>query len=370
MVSKKYKVTLIVLLTLLAVLLLAAGGYVLYVCLQYYRIPDVTLIETAKGGVSAPLEVGKTYTALTYNIGFGAYDDEYSFFMDTGVMADGTPVQGKYGKARDKKSVERNTQGAVDQIVDLNPDFALIQEVDEKSDRAFRVNQKKALIEAFPSFSSAFAINFHSAWLAYPFTDPHGKTKAGLLTLSRNNIERSVRMSYPVDGSFPSRFFDLDRCFDANYIPVENGKYLVLVNSHMSAYDEGGLIRKQQLKKLNAFMEEEYLKGNYVIVGGDFNHTLGAESAGGFPSLQQYPEWVHELLDEDIAPGLSIVINENVHEVATCRAADIPYEKGVNFTATIDGFIVSDNVEAVSRAVDNAFKFSDHHPVVMEFRLK
>ena len=45
----------------------------------------------------------------------------------------------------------------------------------------------------------------------------------------------------------------------------ENGKNLYIVNSHMSAYDKGGVIRAKQLELLNKTMQQEYNKGNYVI---------------------------------------------------------------------------------------------------------
>ena len=48
---------------------------------------------------------------------------------------------------------------------------------------------------------------------------------------------------------------------------------------------------------------------------------------------------------------------------------DIPYEKGVSFCSTIDGFIVSDNVVATAQNVDSGFAYSDHNPVLMTFRL-
>ena len=56
---------------------------------------------------------------------------------------------------------------------------------------------------------------------------------------------------------------------------------------------------------------------------------------------------------------------------ATCRGADIPYEKGVNYVTVIDGFIVSDNVEVISNAtVDTQYAYSDHNPVKLCFKLK
>ena len=53
----------------------------------------------------------------------------------------------------------------------------------------------------------------------------------------------------------------------------------MLINLHMSAYDEGGTIRAKQLEMLNAVLSEERAAGNYVIAGGDFNHCLIADGS-------------------------------------------------------------------------------------------
>ena len=40
-------------------------------------------------------------------------------------------------------------------------------------------------------------------------------------------------------------------------------------------------------------------------------------------------------------------------------------------TLTVDGFLVSDNVEAVSAdVVDAGYRYSDHNPIYMDFILK
>ena len=136
----------------------------------------------------------------------------------------------------------------------------------------------------------------------------------------------------------------------------------------MSAYDEGGTIRVRQLELLNNTMKTEYDKGNYVIVGGDFNHALGG-TAGVFPSQQMLPEWVFELGDEDLTLGMKIVNAQNNTQVPTCRSCDIPYIKGVNYTSVLDGFIVSDNITATAENIDADFMYSDHNPVKLTFQL-
>ncbi len=353
---------------LLIVCVICIAGYIIYMQMNYYRIEDHTALETGNNQEQI-LKAGETYTAVTCNIGFGAYGPDYSFFMDTGEMEDGTRTAGKYGKAISKESVETNTEKAAEALEKLNADFMLLQEVDVDADRSYHINQKETLMKRFGDYGNVFANNFRSAYLFYPFSDPHGAVEAGLLNFSRYEIAEAERRSYPVDNSFVTKFTDLDRCFSVMRLPVEGGKQLVLVNNHMSAYDEGGLIRAQQLELLNSVMEEEYEAGNYVIVGGDFNHALGEAVAEGFPSKQKFPAWVSILTQEEMAEGIRIVQAENELEVPTCRGADIPYTKGVNFTTVVDGFLVSDNVKATAENVDTDFGYSDHNPVLLRFEL-
>lgn len=349
----------IVLLLIIAIV----GGYVLYVVLQYYRIDDNTVLEI-ENPQTLVFDAAKEYTLMTYNIGFGAYDRDYSFFMDVGYMQDGTKITGKYGKAVSEENVRKNTEGSV-ALAKENPcDFYFFQEVDVDADRSRNINQLDALKTLGTDYASVYASNFHSAYLLYPFNDPHGKTEAGLVTMSKYAATSAVRRSYPVDDSFPTRFFDLDRCFSVLRIPVGE-KELVLVNSHMSAYDEGGTIRAAQLEMLNGFMSDEYRKGNYVIVGGDFNHDI-ANTSDKFPTTQKFPDWVRKIEPSDLAEGFRFAADDSV---PTCRSAEMPYEEGVNFTVVVDGFIVSDNVEAAAVNIDNGFLYSDHNPVKLTFRL-
>ncbi|WP_418462752.1 endonuclease/exonuclease/phosphatase family protein [Frisingicoccus sp.] len=349
-------------------LILVVGGYVIYLQSNYYRIEDHAVLEVENNGENV-LKTGDTYSVVTYNIGFGAYGPDYSFFMDTGEMKDGTKTSGKYGKAMSLESVETHTEGALGVIEDLDADFYLLQEVDVDADRSYHVNQKDFIKTAMAGYASVFANNFHSAYLFYPFSDPHGAVQAGLLNFSRYQISEAERRSYPVDNSFITKFTDLDRCFAQMRLPVEGGQELVLINSHMSAYDEGGTIRAQQLELLNSVMSEEYAKGNYVIVGGDFNHAMGEAVAEGFPSEQKFPAWVAVLTEDDLADGVGIVRAENELEVPTCRGADIVYTKGVNYTTVVDGFLVTDNVRATAENVDTDFAYSDHNPVKLQFEL-
>ena len=78
--KKALKIAGIVLLALLILVL----GYVAYVFLDYHRMED-NLPLTAEGAAAGEVKVGTAYTVVSYNMGFGAYESDYSFFMDGGT---------------------------------------------------------------------------------------------------------------------------------------------------------------------------------------------------------------------------------------------------------------------------------------------
>jgi len=87
-----------------------------------------------------------------------------------------------------------------------------------------------------------------------------------------------------------------------------------------------------------------------------------------FETKQEKPEWVYGLNNDDLNENFSFATNNNI---PTCRSTDMPYEKNVNYTVVLDGFIVSKNVDVIMvENVDTNFEYSDHNPVYMKFVLK
>ncbi len=352
------------------IIILAVCSYLAYMHFNYYRIEDnLDLTDSIKNNQSKVLELNKEYTVLTNNFGFGAHDKDFSFFMDKGIMKDGTPVKGVLSGASSKEQVIDNTNMAIDLIKSKNADFVLLQEVDEDSTRGFNVNQVEMIENGVSNYASVFDYNLHVPYLMVPITDPHGFAVSGLLSFSKYKLDSAVHRQLYINEGFISKFVDLDRCFTTMRVPVEDKKELVLINLHLSAYDKGGSARKEQLKFLNSVMEEEYKKGNYVILGGDFNHILSSDYKV-LESQQKKPAWVFLFPEDQLAKNFRIVHSKNANDVGTCRTSDLPYKKGVNFRAVIDGFIVSDNVEASSEIIDTEFEYTDHNPVMMKFKLK
>lgn len=363
------KIFVFTLLVILLIIVAALVSYIVYLYSSYSRLDPIVAVKIDNKKIEQ-VELNKEYSLTTYNIGFGAYESSYSFFMDKGEMRSGEKTQGKYSRGLSIENTLTNTLTSVALIRNISPSFAFFQEVDVKSDRSYFINQKEIIDSFFPDYSSTFALNFHSPYLFYPILAPHGRVQSGLLTLSKYSVSSAIRYSYPISNDF-SKFFDLDRCFLLSKVPIKGtDKELILINSHMSAYDKGGIIRKKQLERLNDILQEEKNKGNYVICGGDFNHVLGEDLVGIFQSNEIQPSWVSVLDDKDISPGFKIVKADNALTTSTCRGTDIPYQKGVSYEAILDGFIVSDNIECNAFNIDTDFISSDHNPVLLSFILK
>jgi endonuclease/exonuclease/phosphatase family metal-dependent hydrolase len=161
---------------------------------------------------------------------------------------------------------------------------------------------------------------------------------------------------------WPVSAFVLDRCMLVSRIKRENGKQWVIVNLHLSAYDPGGKLREEQLTFVKKFAEDEYKKGNYVILGGDWNNILPGIRPDQFDSQDKEPP-NYRSLPEDFTPS---GWHWGIPSAPTNRVDNTPYQPGKNYVTVIDGFLASPNVriETVS-VIPLGFKDSDHEPVII-----
>lgn len=346
-----------------AVVLLAVVvvlGYVAYVALDYSRLPDGEVLAI-EGGGEGILPRDKTLTAMTYNIGYGAYSPDYSFFMDGG----------EHARAFSEQAVRENVAGALGLMASASPSVLLVQEVDRDADRSYHVDIDALLRAEFPDCSAVFAENYNSAYLLYPPTDPIGKSYSGIVTLSKYPVVSALRRSLPLEGGF-RKFFDLDRCYSISRMPVQGGKTLHVFNVHLSAFAEDTTVTDAQIDLLAGDMTAAYAQGDYVLCGGDFNHDLTGGATALFGNVQEAPGWSLPFPAGKLPEGFRLCPPlDNASPRPSCRNVDAPYTPGETFITTVDGFIVSDNI-AVEKAYiyDDSFLYSDHNPAVLTFSLQ
>lgn len=333
-------------------------SYLIYVFTSYYRVEDNAPLDIHTVGTAAEeISTGTSYSIITYNIGFCAYTQDFSFFMDGG----------KSSWAESEESVIDDADDIGNFLKGRDPDLYFLQEVDTDGTRSYHVNQFERIMDITGDGSYIFAQNFDSPFLFWPVYQPHGSNQSGIVTYTFAEPESSIRRSLPVSESV-TRIVDLDRCYSITRIPADNGRELCLYNLHLSAYGSDASVREGQTSMLFADMEADYEAGNYVIVGGDFNHDLRDEDTSDFPA------WAQNFPVEDLPAGFSLAFDvcegECDLEADSCRDTEYAYDPGNTFTVLLDGFIVSDNVTVeYYENLDLDYVYSDHNPVYMEFSL-
>ncbi|MBP1616216.1 MAG: Endonuclease/exonuclease/phosphatase [Bacteroidetes bacterium] len=303
------------------------------------------------------IPVGSTLSFFIWNIGYGGLGAETDFFYDGGKMS-----------VVPKSWVDKYTQGIYKTIKEHgNNDFFFFQEVDRKGWRSHDVDEVVGISASLPGYSSAFALNYDVKFLPMPWLSPMGTIYSGLLSCSKYLPQASQRIALPNIDDFPRKLFYLKRCLLVQRYAVSNGKELIAINAHLEAYDEGGKVKKQQMELIRKLMEAEYSKGNYVVLGGDWNIA---------PPEFNIHKWEREKIDDPLyklqndsvyIPKWSFVADRNT---PTNRKNNHAFDPQTTYTTVIDYFYVSPNVDVQwVKGVDAGFQYSDHNPVEMKIKL-
>ena len=228
---------------ILLVLVLLFAAYVAYVLIRYHRIGSQPIAP--EGTANGTIETGTEYKIVSYNIGFGAYESDFGFFMDGGDRA----------WAWSKKRLDANMKNIAALLTEQKADLYLVQEVDINSTRSYHVDERSYLTGALTGCAYTFAQNYDSPFLFWPLLQPHGSARSGLMTFSTAPISTAERVELPIEKGL-TKFLDLDRCYSKNRIPLSDGSELVLYNLHLSAYTSDGKIATEQLMQLLKLMQK------------------------------------------------------------------------------------------------------------------
>lgn len=338
---------------LVCIPVLGLAGLIGYATWSDY-IPDPTTRVFENQNASVVPNQG-SYRLMIWNIGYGGLSRDMDFFYDGGKQV------------RPAGQIVKKNISAIEQFISRqkNIDFFLLQEVDQRSKRSYSMDEVSILSTIFPQYHSSFGKNYDVFFVPVPVFNPLGRVLAGLQTLSRFEPVSVVRHSFPGNYAWPQGLFMLDRCFLVSRYRLETKKELLVINTHNSAYDDGTL-RHRQMAYLKDFLIREYNKGNYVIVGGDWNQCP--------PNFK--PDFDLNLMDnenrmdieKEYLPGWKWAYDE---KTPTNRRLVAPYDEKTTLTTVIDFFLTSPNIDIKQvHGVHLDFKHSDHHPVTLEITLK
>ncbi|MCX6287836.1 MAG: hypothetical protein NTY96_12040 [Bacteroidetes bacterium] len=334
----------------------AVLGLLVFLQLTEYRPPPIEFVPTT--GKAKPLASDKTeFSFLTWNIGYAGLGREMDYFYEGGKkVRPGRQDMDKYikGICSELKSTD-------------SVDFVFLQEIDKDAKRTYELDQLEEINKVMPDYCSIFAMNYYVRFIPAPISEPIGKVKAGLITFSRFMPENNERHAYDASFSWPKKLVWLKRCFLSSSYTVFGDKQMILVNLHNSAYDSSGELRRRELEILQTYVQREYQKGNYIIIGGDWNMNPKGFNRQGIRSGDKVYS-IQNSMDKTFMPGWKTVYDTLL---PTNRNVDAPYQKGKTGTTAIDFFLISPNVEVLKCVTaDKGFVNSDHNPVYAKFRLQ
>ena len=124
----------------------------------------------------------------------------------------------------------------------------------------------------------------------------------------------------------------------------------------------------KKTRDLALFVKRESDKGNYVIVGGDFDQNFSGTDVRYWGKEVSQARSTGVIDEGAFSEGIQFAMDPSV---ATARSLNAPLESpDVRFYVS-DGFILSANVQLDKvQTIDTGFQQSDHNPVRLEVTLK
>ena len=292
----------------------------------------------------ADLPVQKdTLSILTFNIGY------------LSGMTNNLPLN------RTQKLFNSNLSLTNKLLLELNPDFVGLQEVDFKSERSFEVNQLEEIAISYGFNYSAMAVNWDKKYVPFPYGWPNthfGKVYSGQAILSKYKISENKLniLSKPLNRSFLYNAFYIDRIAQVDKIDI-HGEEIILINVHLEAWDVPTR-EKQAETLLNLY--REYADKYPVLLFGDFNST--PPNAINPYAIEQT---MSLLLSE---PGLKSAISDSTY-LANEQAFFTYHSR--NPSIKIDYILYNGyKIKAIdARVVSESAEISDHLPVYFKFIL-
>lgn len=342
---KRRTITLIIgaflVIALYALMVILANGFYVPPKVKELKWPD----NAQKAG---PHELD----VLSWNLGYAGMGKESNFALDGGTD----------WLAPSRQIVQKNLEGIRRVLSQKSPDIFLLQEVARPSFMNRRVDVLSPVVKMLGDYAFVYTPDTSTFFIPPPLS-----IQMGLAVFARQDLmiasESRLLPLEPHRAGLRKHYQ-----FVVNRIPIQGLKgQWVVINLHLAAFDEQANVRQQQLTVLKDFVMQEFEKGNYVVIGGDWNVTL-VDTHFPHTTDEKFLFWVHAMPEHTFPQDWQIVADDKIPSVRTVHKAYVP---GENYVCVIDGFVTSPNVQVQSVATtDLAFEYSDHHPVEARFTIK
>ncbi|MEZ5952825.1 MAG: hypothetical protein R3C13_00835 [Hyphomonas sp.] len=324
----------------------------LWLGLAVWRTSASTKVPVIRSGQDLALPAAENpLRVMIWNIGYSGLGEESDFQADGGKMLQPPSVA----------TVRKNLAGIQDVLRSADADFVLMQEVAAPGFLTRGVNVLGGVRAALPDYAMTFSSDIRTFLFPRPISLKHGMATFRRVGASETNIHRLTDEPGAISGFIRRRYHVQATEFSAG------GQDWVIIDVHLSAFDEGASTRLTQLREVLDIAEAYYADGKAVVMGGDWNMRLAATD---FPytSDESALFWVHDFPADQLADGWQLVFDP---AVPTTRTNEQPFSEGVNYRTIIDGLVVSPNVNVVAaKGIELHFKYTDHQPVVFTLEHK
>lgn len=192
-------------------------------------------------------------SVLNWNLGYAGLGKDSDFYMDGGEMF--SPPS--------KATVEINLAGIRNILAKNRSDFHFFQEISAPDMLTLGVDVLKGVKGGLPGYNMHYSSDFRTKFLPTKYALRHGLGVFNRVNTSSIDIIRLTNEPTRLGGVVRRQYHIV-----ASEFEHQDGTQWVLLNIHLSAFDEGGNVRLKQLDELIEFADTLYQAGKHVIVVG------------------------------------------------------------------------------------------------------
>lgn len=308
--------------------------------------------DLVEGAGAMPISAApETLNITIWNLGYGGLGAGSDFIADGGQNY----LPPSRRAVRDNVDAIIATLGAERDTTDI----FIFQEIARAGPVNYWVDLKGRIDRALETRRQTFFADFKTRLMPWPLRMEHGQAIYA-------NFPFVTTAVVPLPAEDTSIFGVKRRYASVSArVPMQGGGEWTIVSVHLAAFDPDAVVRTRQLRELMAWAQSEYQAGRHVVIGGDWNFQLGETN---FPHAtdERFLFWLFPFPQDALPEGWRIAADLAVPSVRTNHQ---PYVAGENFATTIDGFIVSPNVEIETvSGIDLGFQHTDHQPVRLRVR--
>jgi len=259
-----------------------------------------------------------------------------------------------------REAVRANVSGIEAFLAQHNDaDIVVMQELARAGPVNYWVNLRDRVEHALRDRDNTFYPDFRTRLMPWPLRLDHGQALYSSFAVAETGL-----VSLPAEDS---GIFGVRRRYASPFVRLAGDANWTIASVHLAAFDEDAAVRTRQLRELMAWAQAEYQSGRRVVIAGDWNFQI-AETDFPHTTDERFLFWLFPFPQDGLPEGWRIAADVSIPSVRTNHQAYVP---GENYVTTIDGFIVSPNVEIVTvNGYDLEFEHTDHQPVRLRVRAR